>query len=229
MNPNRGLRIHARATCRGKRRRKCAKKGREQRVRRKPREEQTNRRDSCRVKGKKSLQPVSERSVPGQSIKNVSRAEIIKVRIYIYKQSEGECGARERGRGTMRGPGRAVFERKREKERVYVWVWEKKGLGGCLKYSPTHARLARDGKSLLIRRPRRVYRSGSIWFLRFLALCCISSPRAYRYTRNAVAHTTAGVRVSYVWLLFVGGERRRVVFTRDESLSLVTLISNRIL
>lgn len=48
---------------------------------------QMKRRVSCRVKGRKSLQPVSERSVPGQSIKNVSRAEIIKVRIYIYKRA----------------------------------------------------------------------------------------------------------------------------------------------
>lgn len=39
------------------------------------------RRASRRVKGRKSLQPVSKRFVPGQSIKNVSRAEIIKVRI----------------------------------------------------------------------------------------------------------------------------------------------------
>ena len=48
--------------------------------------EKTRRRISCRVKGWKSLQPVSERFVPGQSIKNVSRAEIIKVRISGRRQ-----------------------------------------------------------------------------------------------------------------------------------------------
>ena len=49
-------------------------------------EKKTRRRTSCRMKGWKSLQPVSERFVPGQSIKNVSRAEIIKVRISDRRQ-----------------------------------------------------------------------------------------------------------------------------------------------
>lgn len=66
--------------------------------------------------------------MPGQSIKNVSRAEIIKVRISSAHVSVERV--EERG-CTMRGPERAVIERKREEERVW-----KKGLGGCLKYSP---------------------------------------------------------------------------------------------
>lgn len=53
------------------------------------------RRTSCRVKGKKSLQPVSERFVPGQSIKNVSRAEIIKVRISGRQQGGDERRGKE--------------------------------------------------------------------------------------------------------------------------------------
>lgn len=78
MKPKSGLRIHARATCWGKRRRKPASvRGKKGRGHSRWRREGT----SCRVKGRKSLQPVSERPVPGQSIKNVSRAEIIKVRI----------------------------------------------------------------------------------------------------------------------------------------------------
>lgn len=90
MNPNRGLRIHAHATCRGKRRRKCASEGKRNmdsgRAVGGGRREKTRRRSSCRAKGRKSLQPVSKRFVPGQSIKNVSRAEIIKVRISSRRQ-----------------------------------------------------------------------------------------------------------------------------------------------
>lgn len=86
MNLNRGLRIHAHATCRGKRRRKCASEGKRDTDNpgREPVEGvggKARRRTSRRVKGRKSLQPVSKRFVPGQSIKNVSRVEIIKVRI----------------------------------------------------------------------------------------------------------------------------------------------------
>lgn len=79
------------------------------------------RRVSCRAKERKSLQPVSERSVPGQSIKNVSRAEIIKVRIYIYKRAreyEGGPGEEEEmyDAKTRKGDDR---KKERRKERVY--------------------------------------------------------------------------------------------------------------
>lgn len=85
--------------------------------------EKTRRRTSYRVKGKKSLQPVSERFVPGQSIKNVSRAEIIKVRISDRQQGamrdeESRCMMQgrlvrvviESGWGAGEGSAQRMFE-----------------------------------------------------------------------------------------------------------------------
>lgn len=80
---------------------------------------------SCRAEGRKSLQPVSERFVPGQSIKNVSRAEIIKVRISgrqrgAMRDEERRCmmqGDQQRGWviervgwGAGEGSARRMFE-----------------------------------------------------------------------------------------------------------------------
>lgn len=108
-------------------------------------------------KGRKSLQPVSERlRVPGQSIKNVSRAEIIKMRISGGSRRAGEevgCAKDEERR--RRRKMYDASTRKGDRE----WVARgRRRVDGCLKYSPVRLE-ARDGKSLLIRarRPRRMW------------------------------------------------------------------------
>lgn len=115
MNPNRGLRIHARATYRGKRRRKCTrareKGNRAVAIEEEEEKEDGKRRASCRVKERKSLQPVSERPVPGQSIKNVSRIEIIKVRI----SGTGREGSDERR-------GKEMYDARTKKGGDREWV-----------------------------------------------------------------------------------------------------------
>lgn len=74
------------------------------------------------MKGGKSLHPVSERFVPGQSIKNVSRAEIIKVRISGRAAGSDERRGKEmydarrparvieNGWGAGEGSARRMFE-----------------------------------------------------------------------------------------------------------------------
>lgn len=82
-------------------------------------------RQKRRVKGRKSLQPVSKKFVPGQSIKNVSRVEIIKVRIYIYKQrsrASVKMGVREEGRKMYDARTRKGSDREKEKEVKYMCV-----------------------------------------------------------------------------------------------------------
>lgn len=80
---------------------------------------------------------VRETPVPGQSIKNVSRAEIIKVRI----SGGGVRAMRDEERRCMtRGSGRVLIE---SGWKARGELWERRVDGGCLKYSPVRLRGSR--------------------------------------------------------------------------------------
>jgi len=116
-------------------------------------EKKTRRRTSCRMKGWKSLQPVSERFVPGQSIKNVSRAEIIKVRISDRRQGarKGDVWCKE----TSEGGDREWVECRKRVDVADVW-----------NIPPSDSRLAMGNLYWFVPVDCGAYMgSGSIWFL----------------------------------------------------------------